>query len=91
MALVHIPQLLRPLAGGAERVQIEGSSLRDIVAGLEKIYPGLRGRIADEGGIRPEILLAIGANEAFDLNTAVGPTDEVHILPAIAGGAPHQR
>ena len=40
----------------------------------------------DGGGIRPEVLVAIDSDEAFNADQTVGPNAEVHILPAIAGG-----
>jgi molybdopterin converting factor small subunit len=86
VAVVWIPQLLRPLAGGAEQVRVSGTTLREVIANLDAAHPGIRDRILDVGLIRDEIALAIGSNQATDLNEPVGPDDEVHILPAIAGG-----
>ena len=86
MATVHLPATLRPLAGGATVVEAEGSSLRTIIANLEAQFPALAGRIADGAGIRPEICLAIGSEEAFGLDQAVPADGEVFVLPAIAGG-----
>ncbi len=86
MAIVWIPSLLRPLAGGAETVRASGATLRDVIDDLDRQHPGLRDRILDAGSIRDEIALAIGSDQASDLSAAVRPDDEVHILPAIAGG-----
>ena len=87
MATVHIPAMLRPLAGGNATVRAEGSTLRAVIADLERQFEGLRGRIVDEAGIRPEIGIAIGAAEAFTLSDPVTEESEVYIIPAIAGGA----
>lgn len=86
MATVYLPATLRPLAGGVTAVEAEGDSLRTVIANLEMQFPALAGRIADSAGIRPEICLAVGAEEAFGLDQAVPEGGEVHILPAIAGG-----
>lgn len=86
MAVVWIPALLRPLAGGAETVRASGPTLRDVIDDLDRQHPGLRDRILDGGSIRDEIALAIGSDQASGLSQPVGPDDEVHILPAIAGG-----
>ena len=86
MAVVWIPTLLRPIAGGAEQVRVSGATLRDVIENLDAQHPGLRDRILDGGLIRDEIALAIGSNQATDLSAPVGPDEEVHILPAIAGG-----
>ena len=86
MAVVWIPTLLRPMAGGAETVRVSGATLREVIDNLDQQHPGLRDRILDGGLIRDEIALAIGSDQATDLSLAVAADDEVHILPAIAGG-----
>lgn len=86
MATVFIPQLLRDLTGGANKVTAEGSSLRQVIAALDAAHPGIAARIIDAAGVRPEMFLAINGNESFSLEDAVKSEDEVHILPAIAGG-----
>jgi molybdopterin converting factor small subunit len=86
MAVVWIPQLLRPLTGGVETVRIEGATLRDVIDNLDTQHPGIRDRLLDGALIRDEIALAVGSDQATDLGQAVAPDDEVHILPAIAGG-----
>jgi molybdopterin synthase sulfur carrier subunit len=87
VAVVWIPALLRPLAGGAETVRASGATLRDIIDDLERQHPGFRDRLLDSGAIRSEIALAVDSDEVSDLSTAVSDDAEVHILPAIAGGA----
>ncbi len=87
MAIVWIPALLRPLAGGAESVRASGATLRDVIDDLDRQHPGLRDRILDGASIRDEIALAIGSDQATDLSLTVAADDEVHILPAIAGGS----
>lgn len=86
MATVYIPAMLRPLAGGAATVPVEGNTLREILDGLKRIHPAVVERVLDAGGVRPEVFIAIGSAESFSLDDAVTPSDEIHILPAIAGG-----
>ena len=86
MAVVWIPSLLRPLAGGASTVSAAGATLRDVIDELDRQHPGLRDRLIENGVIRSEFALAVGSEEVSDLNAAVGDDTEVHILPAIAGG-----
>jgi len=74
------------MAGGAETVRVSGATLREVIDNLDQQHPGLRDRILDGGLIRDEIALAIGSDQATDLSLAVAADDEVHILPAIAGG-----
>ena len=86
MAVVWIPSLLRPLAGGASTVRAAGATLREVIDDLDRQHPGLRDRLIENGVIRPEFALAVGSEGVSDLNAAVGDDTEVHILPAIAGG-----
>ena len=86
MATVFIPAVLRPLAGGVEKAQASGGTVREVVNDLVRQYPGLAGRVVDGEGIRPEVFIAIGGDEAFGLDAPVPEGSEVHILPAMAGG-----
>ena len=86
MAKVSIPQLLRLSAEGRSSADAHGSTVREVIEDLVRQFPGLDGRIIDAEGKRPEIMLAVGSDEVFDLNQAVAPGDELFILPAIAGG-----
>lgn len=87
MATVLVPTTLREFAGGETSVSASGPTLRELVADLVRQYPALENRIVDEGGMRPELFIAVNGVESFGLDMAVGENDEVHILPAIAGGA----
>ena len=86
MPRVMLPALLRTFAGGASSVDVEGATLRDVIANLDRRYPGLADRIIEAGAIRPEVLVAVDADEVRDLDAPVPLDAEVHILPAIAGG-----
>jgi molybdopterin converting factor small subunit len=87
MAVVRIPALLRPLAGGIESVRASGATLRAVIDDLDRQHPGMRDRLIEDGMLRSEIAVAVGADEVSDLNAPVAEDAEVHILPAIAGGA----
>jgi molybdopterin converting factor small subunit len=87
MAVVRLPGLLQPLAGGASSVELDGATLRDLFAELERRFPGIGDRIIEAGEIRPDVMIAINADEVRDLDAHVAPDAEVHILPAIAGGS----
>jgi molybdopterin converting factor small subunit len=87
MPTVHLPALLRPLAGGASSVELAGESLRAVIDDLDRRHPGMRDRIIENGTIRPDVLVAIGSDEVSDLDTPVPEGADVHILPAMAGGS----
>ena len=47
---VRIPTILRSYTGGAAEVTAAEGTLREVIAGLDATYPGLGGRIVDDGG-----------------------------------------
>jgi molybdopterin converting factor small subunit len=83
---VHVGSVLRALVGGESAVDAEGATLREVIADLDRRFPGVGERLIDAGGIRPEVMIAIGADETRDPDAPVAPDAEIHLLPAIAGG-----
>lgn len=88
MAVVWIPPLLQELTGGAERVTVSGTTLRRVIQGLERLHPGLKGKLVDVSGrIHPNIAVAIdGETTHLGLIEPVGEDAEIHFIPAIGGG-----
>ncbi len=68
-------------------VEASGRTLAELVADLDRRYPGLRFRMIDEQDrLRPHVRLFVNGEQARDLATAVGPRDEVQIVQALSGG-----
>ena len=87
MATVSIPLLFKDVTGGARRAEVEGSTLAEIVAALDAIYPGLEARLRDGDKISPTVAFTVdGKIAARGLATAVGPESEVCVLPSFGGG-----
>lgn len=87
MVTVFIPLILRPLTGGIAQIPAAGTTVREVVADLERQYPAMKGYVIDEAGFRPEVFVAINDEEAFGLDAPVPEDAEFHIVPAIAGGS----
>ena len=90
MATVRIPTPLRKLTQGQEEVAAGGKTVGEVIAELEKSYPGLKERICDETG-KVRRFVNIFANDEDirflkNLETPVKDSDEISIVPAIAGG-----
>jgi sulfur-carrier protein len=87
---VRIPTILRTYTGGAAEVATEPGTLREVLAGLDASYPGLAGRILDDGGkIRRFVNVYVGDEDvrlAQGLDTEVSPGTQVSVIPAVAGG-----
>ena len=90
MATVRIPTPLRKLTDGKEEVAASGSTVGEVIANLEKAYPGIRARICDDSGaVRKFVnIFANDEDSRFlqNLDTPLKDSDEVSIVPAIAGG-----
>jgi sulfur-carrier protein len=87
---VKLPTVLRPLAGGAERVEVDvsgGSTVGDVFAALD---PVLRRRLTDEqGAVRRHVNVYLGNDNIRDLDglgTTLRDGDELLVLPSVAGG-----
>ncbi|TCO44408.1 molybdopterin converting factor small subunit [Kribbella antiqua] len=84
---VKLPTVLRPLAGGAERVEVEGATVGEAFAALD---PPLRRRLTDEqGAVRRHVNIYLGNDNIRDLDglsTPLTDGDELLILPSVAGG-----
>lgn len=86
---VRIPTQLRPLAGGASEVSVEGDTVGDVLKGLEAEYPGFGDRLFDEAGnLRRFVNVFLGEEDVRfldGLNTPVAG-QSLSIVPAVAGG-----
>jgi len=87
MVAVHLASPLRDYTRGMAVVRAEGATLEQLLADLERRYPGIRFRMLDEQQrIRPHIRMFVAAREARDIRQPVGPADPVHLLCALSGG-----
>lgn len=87
MATVFIPALLRSYVAGQARVDVEGETVRAVVAALDARYPGLQNRLIDGDDLAAGLAVFIdGQQAALGLAARVSPQSELHFLPAIAGG-----
>lgn len=78
---------MRSLTNGKSQVEVEGSTVREIVATLEARYPGVMARIVEDDRIRPGLSVAVdGTVGNKGLRESVGPNSEVHFVPAMTGG-----
>jgi molybdopterin synthase sulfur carrier subunit len=88
MAQVWIPALLRDLTGGRDTVRVPGTRVRQLIDELDRLYPGMRGRLCDAEGLKSGLAVVVDGEVArLGWLQPVGPDSEVHFLPAIGGGS----
>lgn len=89
---VRIPTPLQKMAKNQAEVTARGASVKEILADLERQYPGFRERLYDEKGALRRFINFYVNNEDIRFlkgeTTPVKEGDEVSIVPAIAGGRP---
>lgn len=89
---VKVPTILRRHVNGEPRLEVEhgGGTLRDLLDGLERRYPGFTQTICNEDGtLHRFVNLYVNDEDVRYLGSLDAPVregDTVSILPAVAGG-----
>jgi len=71
-------------------LEVEASTVREAIAALERLAPGIAFYICDErGSLRPHVNVFIGDERVVDrkgLTDRLRPNDRLFILQALSGG-----
>lgn len=90
MATIRIPTPLRKFTEGKDEVSISGASIRELLDNLDSAHPGIGERIRDDKGEVRRFVNVFVKDEDIrfldGLDTTVSDSDEISIIPAIAGG-----
>ena len=90
MPTVRIPAPLRKLTDGKDEVRAAGTTVRAALDDLERQHPGLKARIFDDSGQVKKFIKVYANDEDIaglsSLDTPLKDSDEISIVPAIAGG-----
>ncbi len=88
---VNLPTVLRPHAGGERTVAVDGATVGEALTDLVARYPGMTGQVIDESGaLHKFVNVYINDDDVRYLSgvdTPVAASDELSILPAVAGGS----
>ncbi len=83
---VLIPSALRSYTQGSQ-AEASGSTLDEVLADLDRQYPGIRFRMIDEQQqVRRHIRVFVNGVSANALSQTIQPGDEVVIVQALSGG-----
>jgi len=89
-ATVRIPTPLRTVTGGASTVEVEGTTVGEVVSALTEQHPGIAERLLDDSGkLRRFVNVFLDDEDvrfADGLETPVRDGATVSIIPAVAGG-----
>jgi sulfur-carrier protein len=90
MATVRIPPVLRPSVGGEKELSADGSSVGTILRSIADEHPETESQLfGPDGGLNRYVNVYLNDEDVRvldGLDTAVGATDTLVILPAMAGG-----
>jgi molybdopterin converting factor small subunit len=91
MATIKIPPVLRASVGGEKQVSASGESVGEVLRDLAANHPATREQLfATDGELNRYVNVYLNDEDVRvlgGLDTAVGDTDTLVILPAMAGGA----
>jgi molybdopterin synthase sulfur carrier subunit len=83
---VLIPTPLRSYTRARE-VDASGATMGELLADLDRRFPGLRFRVVDEQDrMRAHMRFFINGEQVFDLARPLRSTDEIQIVQALSGG-----
>lgn len=84
---VFIPSQLRDYTQGKSVVGARGATLAELLADLDRSYPGIRFRMIDEqDAIRRHIRIFVNEEPRKTLEAPLAEADEVVIVGALSGG-----
>lgn len=88
---IYIPTPLRPYTDNREAVEVEGTTVGELLADLVTRYPDLRRHLyADDGRLRSFVNVYVNDQDIRHLRREATPIragDTVTIVPSVAGGA----
>ena len=84
---VHLSSHMRSYTGGKADVVADGATLAELLADMDRRFPGIRFRMIDEQDhVRPHVNFFVSGSLTRDLGTPIPSGNEVAILGALSGG-----
>ncbi len=78
-----------PLRSYTKKREVEatGATFAELLADLDRQYPGLRFRVIDEQDrMRAHMRFFVNGEQTFDITHPLRPTDSVQLVQALSGG-----
>ncbi len=91
MSTVRVPPVLRAAVGGVRELSVPGSTVSEVLEALYSAHPEVRSQlVSDDGELHRFVNIYVNDEDVRLqewLDTPVGESDTLLILPAMAGGA----
>lgn len=89
MAVVRLSTPLRKFSDGKPEIRSEGNTLREVLLKIDSNNPGFIEKVLEDGEIKRFINIYANNEDVRlgkGLDTELGESDVVSILPAVSGG-----
>jgi molybdopterin converting factor small subunit len=87
MPYVTLRAPLKDRAGGNAQLTLDGTTVGEVLRGLERDWPAIVGWVLDEQGrVRQHVNVFVNGERVRE-DAPVGPEDRLHVLPSISGGS----
>ena len=84
---VNLSSHFRSYTAGKPSVEASGATVAEVMADLDRRFPGLRFRAIDEQDhVRTHVKVYVNLESIEDLATPVTAKDELHVIGALSGG-----
>jgi molybdopterin converting factor small subunit len=91
VATIRIPPVLRPSVGGEKELTADGANVGDVLRSVAEAHPVTRDQLfAGDGELNRYVNVYLNDEDVRvlgGLDTPVGESDTLVILPAMAGGS----
>ena len=80
---------MQSYTGRLRVIEADGSTVSELLADIDRRYPGFRFRLIDEqDAIREHIKIFLNDDQIRTLSVPVNSTDAIHIICGLSGGVP---
>jgi molybdopterin converting factor small subunit len=84
---VRIPTPLRSYTQNQTTVDVDGTTIAEVLENLDVHFPGIRFRVIDEQGrLRQHMNIFVAGERCRDLSTSLADVDEIVLMQALSGG-----
>lgn len=87
---VRVPPVFRTMTGGQSKVDVDGSTVREVLANLDAAHPGFQAKLlGDDGALVRYVNVFVDDDDVRflqGLDTPVPDGGELSIMQAVAGG-----
>jgi molybdopterin converting factor small subunit len=88
---IKLPAAFHVLTGGRKEAPAEGDTIREVLVGLDRTFPGVLDRLMDQNGSVKRYVNVYRNDDDIrnldGLETKVENGDVIWIVPAVAGGS----